>query len=153
NTARRQEKAAQEEKDRAESERGRAERGETDAREQFARAEKEKGEAEKARAAAEAQKAAAEEARGLTARANEEMRRQRLPAEGLVYLGQITEAHELLKKNDLVGCRLALDETRWDFRGPEYGYLVNQFRARAVTLMGHAAPIKDVVASADGKRL
>ena len=41
-------------------------------------------------------------------------------AESLLYVNQISEAHDHWKNHDLLRCRLALDESRWDLRGPEY---------------------------------
>jgi WD40 repeat protein len=79
--------------------------------------------------------------------------RQLTRAEALLVAAQVNEAHLHLRANDLLQCRAALDETRWDQRGPEYGYVARQHAAKSRKLYGHTAPVYAVVLSVYGKRL
>jgi len=80
--------------------------------------------------------------------------KQLLRSESLLYNLQFREAYQHFQNQDLVGCRLALDECRWDLRGLEYGYLAKVLRNMAPrTLHGHSDHVRALALSADGKRL
>ncbi len=111
-------------------------------------------EANKMLAKEEANARADADKRRREAEAAEKQRaKQLLRAESLLNIVHVTQANDYLQKFDLVGCRLALDETRWDLRGPEYGYLVKQLDKKARTLFGHTGAVNCLALAADGKRL
>src|SRR5262249_12455717 len=112
------------------------------------KAEEEKRIADKARQQSDADRKQAEADRQragdkerLADLARQQKEKQLLRAESLLYGRQIQEAHSHLLNHDLVQCRLALDDCRWDLRGPEYGYLVKQMQKKARTLYGHTGPV------------
>ena len=76
-----------------------------------------------------------------------------LRADCLLYAGHIAEAQGHWQNRDLVRCRLALDESRWDLRGPEYVYLAQQLERLAPIILGHPDGISSLIASGDGQRL
>jgi WD40 repeat protein/serine/threonine protein kinase len=73
-------------------------------------------------------------------------------AESLVYDLQIREAYQHLKNDDLVACRLALDQCRPDLRGLEHGYLQKQLERKA-RILPVRERINSLALSANGKRL
>src|SRR5262249_22524368 len=79
--------------------------------------------------------------------------KQLLRAESFLYVNQFTEAFSHFQNHDLVKCRAALDECRWNLRGPEYGYLVKQLEKRARTLYGDMGNFNILALSSDGNRL
>ena len=72
-------------------------------------------------------------------------------AESLLYLGQIKEAHQHFLNNDPVRCRQTLDQTRWDLRRQEYGYLVQQLNNKVRTLDFRGLEVACLALSPDGK--
>jgi WD40 repeat protein len=108
---------------------------------------------EKARNKAQEEKRTADRARQQAEREKKQKEKQLSRAEHLLYISHITEAHHHLLNHDLGPCRLALDECRWDLRGPEFGYLANQLQRKARLLHGHTGSIVSLALSADGKRL
>ena len=105
------------------------------------------------RALARTAEAAAKEQRDLAEIQKARAEKQLLRAESLLYISHFTEAHNHFLNHDLVKCRLALDECRWDLRGLEYGYLVKQMEKKGRTLFGHTKDVSSLALSGDGKRL
>jgi WD40 repeat protein/serine/threonine protein kinase len=101
-------------------------------------------------------KVARDEAKGL-ARKEEAARRQAekqlLRTKTLLYISNLTEAHNHFLNHDLVRCRIALDDCDSDLRGPEYGYLVNQLVKKARILRGHTNGVLSLALSGDNMRL
>jgi len=116
-------------------------------------AQKEKAAADLARSTADEERKSAERARDDAKRAEKKTAKQLLRAESLIYGMQIQEAHSHLLNHDLVRCREVLDETRWDLRGPDYGYIAKQVQKEAHTLLGHVDYVGCLALSGDGKRL
>jgi WD40 repeat protein len=96
----------------------------------------------------------ADERRLAAELAEKQRARELLRADSLLYCFQTNQAHDCLLKNDLIGCRQALDETRWDLRGADYDYLAKAL-ARKTRIFRAAYPgwVFSHVVSADGKRL
>jgi WD40 repeat protein/tRNA A-37 threonylcarbamoyl transferase component Bud32 len=76
----------------------------------------------------------ADEARKQANAEKAQKEKQLARAERLLLISQIAEANSHLKNQDLVRCRLTLDECRWDMRGPEYGYLINELNKKNRTI-------------------
>jgi len=92
------------------------------------------------------------DARQLVERERKQTEKELDRAESLLYVSQFKEAFHHFEKADFVNCRLALDECRWDMRGPEYGYLVKQMDQRGRRLFGPRSN-GHMLLSRDGKRL
>jgi len=116
-------------------------------------AQSEKDAADVARKSAEKAKIAAEGARNDAQKAEKQTAKQLLRAESLIYGMQIQEAHSHLLNHDYVRSRDTLDATRWDLRGPDYGYLARQLRNNIYALRGHTLGVTRLALSGDGKRL
>ena len=115
--------------------------------------EKARQQAEGDRKKAEDHQQIAEKARQQADVARSQKEKQLLRAESLLYAVQIAKAHDSFLSGDLVGCRDSLDECRWDFQGPEYGYLVKRLLRKLRTFFGHTGGVTCLAVSADGKRL
>src|SRR5262249_34422787 len=94
-----------------------------------------------------------EKARQLADAEKRKAQKELLRAESLMYVMVASKAHKHFLDNDFIACRRALDECRWDLRGPEYGYLSQELMQQARTFRGHTAPVTSLVLSNDGKRL
>ena len=110
-------------------------------------------ETEKARKQEEEQRKIAENARQQAVVASNQKEKQLLRAESLLYIMQYKAAHDAFLNHDPIKSRTAIDECRWDFRGPEYGYLAKRLQKTMHVLHGHASPVNSLALSADGKRL
>jgi eukaryotic-like serine/threonine-protein kinase len=117
------------------------------------RAEGQRQEAEDERNLANAERAKADEARRNAELAEQERSKQLWLSERLLYDVQFREALSHFSNNDLVSCRLALDVTRKDLRGPEYGYLIDQVRRKARVIAAHGSPVTSLQLSATGRRM
>jgi WD40 repeat protein len=101
-------------------------------------------------------KAARGEAEGLANKekaTRKQAQKQLLRTKTLLYISNITEAHNHFLNHDLVRCRIALDDCDSDLRGPEYGYLVNQLAKKARILRGHTNCVLSLALNGDNMRL
>jgi WD40 repeat protein/tRNA A-37 threonylcarbamoyl transferase component Bud32 len=94
----------------------------------------------------------ADEARKQADAEKAQKEKQLARAERLLLISQIAEADNHLKNRDLVRCRLTLDECRWDMRGPEYGYLINELTKKNRTFRC-GKEVSCLAVSRNGKRL
>jgi len=94
----------------------------------------------------------ADEARKQADAEKAQKEKQLARAERLLLISQIAEADNHLKNQDLVRCRLTLDECRWDMRGPEYGYLINELSKKNRTFRCGKG-VSCLAVSRNGKRL
>ena len=112
-----------------------------------------RGKAEEERNVANTERGKAEDARQKAQLAEQQRSKQLWLAERLLYDVQFREALSHFANNDLVSCRLGLDATRKDLRGPEYGYLIDQLRAKARVIPAHGSAVTSLQLSATGRRM
>jgi WD40 repeat protein/tRNA A-37 threonylcarbamoyl transferase component Bud32 len=110
-------------------------------------------ETEEARAHAETERGKADTARIKAELAEKERARQLWLAERFLYNSQFREAYSQFQSQNLVACRLVLDQTHWDLRGPEYGYLVNQLNSKWRLVSRHGSIVHALVVVPSGKKL
>src|SRR5262249_19198226 len=85
--------------------------------------------------------------------ARQQLERQLLHSERLVYAGQVMLAQREWENNNVARARALLDACRRDFRGWEHAYLRRLLDSNQSTFRGHSFPITSVAFSPDGRRL
>jgi WD40 repeat protein len=95
----------------------------------------------------------ADKARVKAELAEQERARQLWLSERFLYNSQFREAFSRLESQDLVSSRLVLDQTHWDLRGPEYGYLMNLLTNKWRLVYNHAGRVNCLQLTRSGKKL
>jgi hypothetical protein len=101
----------------------------------------------------DAARRAAEENARQELRAREQADRDRHEAEQSLYYSQIGRAESSVQAGEIAAAEQALDATRPDLRGWEYGYLRRSASGTLLVLHGHTESVQTASLSPDGGRI